>query len=54
MFKAALAFLVIPVIGYFSASFDDNTRALIYDYLEAIAHSDDDLADDEKALLDGL
>lgn len=42
------------LIAKICAEFDDNTRALIYNYLEAIAHSDDDLADDEKALLDGL
>ena len=33
---------------------DEDTRKLIYNYLEAIAHADDDLADDEKVLLDGV
>ena len=36
------------------AEFDDDNRAVIYNYLEAIAHADDELADDEKVLLDGL
>ena len=36
------------------AEFDDDARAIIYNYLEAIAHADDELADDEKVLLDGL
>lgn len=36
------------------SNFTDANKQVIYDYLEAIAHADDDFAEDEKKMLDSL
>ena len=34
--------------------FDAETKSIIYNYLEAIAHADEELADDEANMLQNL
>ena len=41
-------------VAQLCAEFDDETKLIIYNYLEAIAHADEELADDEAQLLESL
>jgi len=41
-------------VAQICAEFDEETKLIIYNYLEAIAHADEELADDEAQLLESL